>query len=305
MKTSGFVESRRCGHKKNFNRRLYSFDELPEWQKDNELIRMGYVRETNSFLECLKSMTYFNNESVNIYTHLVPSVTYFILLLLFVDLVVTPMFPGTTMREYIMIDFYLFGVFVCLMCSTCFHCLKQHSESHNRIWSKVDYIGIIVQITSSIVSILYYGFYDHISHIKWLSVLTLTLGVCCVTFVLNDRFNAIDYRLLRAIFFTVFGFSGVVPVLIGIYQFGLIEWLARIQLKFVLAGTIFYIFGALIYGFRIPEALAPGKFDFIGHSHQIFHLLVVLGSICHFRAVIGSYVFMRTGKNYPGLLMII
>ena len=28
---------------------------------------------------------------------------------------------------------------------------------------------------------------------------------------------------------------------------------------------------------RVPERLAPGKFDYAGSSHQIFHLLVVLG----------------------------
>lgn len=284
-------------------KRLYHFNELPDWQKDNELVLTGYVRETNSVLKCLYSLTYFHNESISIYTHLVPTLLYLLLLFLFTDFVLLPKFPYTHFKDYIMIHFYLLGSCICLGLSSCFHCLKQHSEMHSKIWSKADYIGIIILISFSMVSLLYYGFHDHSFYFRCFTILTLTLGFGCMFFVLNDKFSIPEYRIIRAFFFICFALSGFLPIMAGIWEFGIIETFHRIQLKYIILEALFYITGAIVYGVRIPESLAPGKFDFIGHSHQIFHILVVFGSICHFRAILGSYTFMHTGINYPDFLI--
>lgn len=37
---------------------------------------------------------------------------------------------------------------------------------------------------------------------------------------------------------------------------------------------------------RVPERWMPGTFDIALHSHQIFHIAVVLASLIHFRAVL-------------------
>ncbi|NXH50185.1 MPRGB protein, partial [Dicaeum eximium] len=36
---------------------------------------------------------------------------------------------------------------------------------------------------------------------------------------------------------------------------------------------------------RLPERLAPGSFDFIGHSHQVFHVCGILGTLFQLEAV--------------------
>lgn len=36
--------------------------------------------------------------------------------------------------------------------------------------------------------------------------------------------------------------------------------------------------GISVYGFHIPEAIYPGKFDIIGHSHQILHICGILAT---------------------------
>ena len=40
-----------------------------------------------------------------------------------------------------------------------------------------------------------------------------------------------------------------------------------------------YIGGVYIYVIRCPERNRPGKYNVCGHSHQIWHLFVVLGII--------------------------
>lgn len=43
--------------------------------------------------------------------------------------------------------------------------------------------------------------------------------------------------------------------------------------------------GALVYAMRVPERWLPGRFDLLLHSHQIFHLLIVLAALVHYKAV--------------------
>lgn len=44
--------------------------------------------------------------------------------------------------------------------------------------------------------------------------------------------------------------------------------------------------GAFIYAARIPERWMPGKLDLLGHSHQIWHLTVVLAALVHYKAIL-------------------
>lgn len=280
---------------------LCDFHELPEWQQDNDKILTGYIRETRSIKKCLRSLLIWNNESVNIYTHLVSAVSYFLLMLGITDLFMIPQFPTTTFADYGVINFYLLGAFGCLMCSSCFHTFKQHSCPHSDAWSKVDYMGIIVLITCSMISLLYYGYFDQMKYFKVFTLVTGVLATACSVCVLSDKFNHKDFRPLRAGFFIAFGLSGIFPVAAGMAKFGVHEVLQRIQLKLLGLEALFYIAGALIYGFRIPETIYPGRFDFLGHSHQIFHVLVVIASFLHLQAVMGSYNFKHSYLNGVGL----
>lgn len=42
---------------------------------------------------------------------------------------------------------------------------------------------------------------------------------------------------------------------------------------------------------RIPECLAPGKFNFFGSSHQLFHILVVLATVVHLIGLVSAFGF--------------
>lgn len=275
-------------------KRLYLFSELPAWQQDNDKILTGYVRETNSFTKCIQSLFYFNNESINIYTHLVPSLIYLCISLFLIDTLLIPIFPTTSTSDYMMINTFLLGAFLCLLCSGCFHCLKQHSEVYSNLWSKLDYMGIIILISTSMVPMIYFGFFDHFKYVLFFSSLTIAFAIFCSIVVFNDKFNVAHYRPLRAGFFITFALTGIIPVLTGIYKFGFHGVLQRISLKFICWEALFYTTGALLYGFRFPERLLPGRFDLFGSSHQVFHCLVVIGSICHLKAVIDSYTLMHS-----------
>ena len=56
-------------------------------------------------------------------------------------------------------------------------------------------------------------------------------------------------------------------------------------------GGISYIFGAILYILRFPEKKFRGKFDYIGSSHQLFHVFVLLGALFHFFGSLDAYIF--------------
>lgn len=45
-----------------------------------------------------------------------------------------------------------------------------------------------------------------------------------------------------------------------------------------------YAIGAGFYVSRVPERWWPGVFDIAGHSHQIFHVFVIMGALAHYTA---------------------
>ncbi|CCH59071.1 hypothetical protein TBLA_0B02290 [Henningerozyma blattae CBS 6284] len=274
---------------------LYTYEELPSWQQDNEMILTGYIRETNSWKLCLRSLTFFHNETINIYSHGISAAIYLLLLVFFfTNLIYLPSFPTTTLHDYLVLDIYLLGAATCLTLSSCFHCLKQHSQSQSDIWSKMDYIGIICLITCSTISLLYFGYRDHFNYFKFFAISTFILAITCTVFVTMEKFNTRDWKHVRALFFIAFAGSGLIPLITGINIFGFPEVWQRVQLPSLTLELICYVIGALLYGYRIPEVFAPGKFDNIGNSHQWFHIFVVLGSLLHLRALVGSYYFMHS-----------
>jgi len=56
-----------------------------------------------------------------------------------------------------------------------------------------------------------------------------------------------------------------------------------------LLGGIFYVAGAVIYAMRIPERWYPGRFDFCGLSHNIWHIMIIIAALFHFFGSLNAY----------------
>ncbi|KAL6942471.1 hypothetical protein ACO0QE_003646 [Hanseniaspora vineae] len=237
---------------------LATWDELPLWQKDNEYIITGYVRETNNFIKTFQSLFYLHNESVNIYTHLIPGLIFLGIVFLSLDNLVVPIHNTTGVTDYMMFNLFFAGVFTCLLMSSTFHCLKSHSERIAIMGNKLDYLGIVALIVTSMISIMYYAFYDCKKAFYCFSTVTLLLGIACSVVSLDGKFRSREWRSMRAKLFVAFGLSALIPVVGGIFIYGLAETYVKIGLKWVLLEGVFYIIGAVLYGLRFPERLSPG-----------------------------------------------
>lgn len=71
-------------------------------------------------------------------------------------------------------------------------------------------------------------------------------------------------------------------------------------LDWVIAGGALYVVGACLYMARIPERFSPGTFDYIGASHQIFHILILLAAFSHYVCIRRAYTFWHTAETIDG-----
>uniref|UniRef100_A0A8C2FF09 Progestin and adipoQ receptor family member 5 n=1 Tax=Cyprinus carpio TaxID=7962 RepID=A0A8C2FF09_CYPCA len=49
---------------------------------------------------------------------------------------------------------------------------------------------------------------------------------------------------------------------------------------------LFAFLTCFLFASHLPERLAPGRFDYIGHSHQLFHICAVVGTHFQMEAVL-------------------
>lgn len=303
-------------------KKLYKYNEIPEWQKDNHYILDGYVKETNSINACLHSLTYLHNESVNIYTHFIPGFLFPLSLVIlspillffyyeyfssssssssssilfpFLPFLDIPLHdqnekdPSLLLTDRIFFSIFFIGFTCCLSLSACFHCLKSHSYRIMVFGNQLDYFGIVILIVTSMVGIIHFSLIDDLKNRYIFQFMIISLGLLCSWVSLNSKFRSAKWRPFRATMFVLFGLSGLIPISFGFFKLGISETYNRAGLKFVILEALGYIFGAFLYAIRFPESLKPGLFDIWGHSHQLFHILVVVSAYCHYKGLISAY----------------
>ena len=145
-----------------------AWSELPSWQQDNQYILSGYRPQSNSFKRSFKSLTYLHNETVNVYSHLIPAFGFTILALV-LYLVVTPRYETIEKADIYAFACFFAGEAICLGMSATYHLISNHSPLIARFGNKLDYVGIVAAITGSFIPSIYYGFYchPHLQELYW------------------------------------------------------------------------------------------------------------------------------------------
>ncbi|KAK9109763.1 hypothetical protein Sjap_017823 [Stephania japonica] len=178
---------------------------------------------------------------------------------------------------------FLGGAMFCLLASSTCHLLSCHSERVAYIMLRLDYAGIAALISTSFYPPVYYSFMCNPFFCNlYLGFITI-LGIATVVVSLFPVFQNPEFRNIRASLFFGMGLSGVAPIIHKLILFR-DQPEALHTTGYELLMGVFYGLGALVYATRIPERWKPGKFDIAGHSHQLFHVLVVAGAYTHYRA---------------------
>lgn len=181
------------------------------------------------------------------------------------------------------------GAMICLLTSTLCHlfgCCSAHVAKY--IW-RIDYAGISVLIVTSFYPPVYYGFMCHPNLQFFYLASTTAMGVCVLIASLVEVFQSTHFRPIRAGLYAGLGLWGLVPLFHGCILYWDVKDVVTAMLLDVLMGAV-YLLGAAIYALRVPERWMPGAFDLAFHSHQLFHVAVVVGAGIHYKAVL---IFLR------------
>ncbi|XP_028793959.1 heptahelical transmembrane protein 2 [Neltuma alba] len=175
---------------------------------------------------------------------------------------------------------FLGGAMTCLICSSLSHLFACHSKRFNLFFWRLDYAGISLMIVSSFYAPIYYSFFcNPTTRFFYLTSISL-LGALTIIALLSPAFSAPHFRSLRTSLFITMAFLGVVPAT----HAAILHWgnpRIFVAILYELAMAFLYLTGAAFYISRMPERWKPGAFDIAGHSHQIFHVFVVLGALAH------------------------
>ncbi|EJT97392.1 HlyIII-domain-containing protein [Dacryopinax primogenitus] len=277
--------------------RLIRFEDLPHKWKNNEFIHTGYRFIPFSRWPLLAaSLFQWHNETINILSHLLPTVLFPLISLVPIPNLPLPTYfwPSWLEMPDVTIDVLPYWYFwsaaaCCLACSVIWHTMAGCSDMHVCEWgARVDYVGIGWLISASITSAIYYGFYcdPHTAAIyAAFSILTGALGT---VLPFMHWFNQRKNKKWRIAFFVTCALSALLffahlSLEHGIHATG--EFYAPI-----VPSVAAYTFGLCFYAWHFPECAFPGRFDYIGASHQIWHISIVAAIWLHYRAIASWHV---------------
>jgi predicted membrane channel-forming protein YqfA (hemolysin III family) len=136
----------------------------------------------------------------------------------------------------------------------------------------------------------------------------------CIVFTLHPQFLGPVFRKYRALMYASFGLSALLFMSHSIILYGFAVQRKRLALEWMILMGALNIIGACFYASRVrnllqhrdrleanksqlPERWFPLRFDFVGASHQIFHLLVLAAALVHYKALVGALRESRGSQN--------
>ncbi|KAA8500036.1 Heptahelical transmembrane protein 4 [Porphyridium purpureum] len=170
---------------------------------------------------------------------------------------------------------------VCTLGSTTYHLLWNHSQLIMRVFSRVDYAGIITLVCGHSTMATFYLFYCRPELIVRYNVMLVGISIPTVLLFFHPRFEFPEFRTIRAVLFTTFGVLGGLPLFHAGFMHRWTEDLYPMHLLSLGSSGILYVLGALLFACRYPEIFNPGKYDIYFSSHQWLHIFVLLGAIVH------------------------
>lgn len=234
-------------------------------------IEHGYLLPFMPWRYYLKALYTPGYELMNIWTHLIPSLYFMYLLMVFA-------------KEFdIRIAWPLFTITLCASIvtglSALAHMFHARSSLDHSCWFMVDYFGINVYAFATIVCSFYTGslleYYNVLSRYYLpIAVTICSFGFFCLCITqTGTRWASIEVSRKMKVYVNGFGYLfGAVPLL---HRMGLnkMEGREELALWYHALAMITLIVAPVIYSTDFPQKYWPGRCNVFGHSHQIFHLL--------------------------------
>ncbi|KAJ2554281.1 hypothetical protein IWW35_001363 [Coemansia sp. RSA 1878] len=277
-------------------RQLMTVFQIPAFMVEAHILG-SYRPLCHSVRECIMSWRYVHTELGNIMTHMAGLLVFIGLALVTGPAVIPAVAPSASAADYAVIYTYIAAVLFCLAASSAFHTLACHSQHKHFRALRCDFIGILVLIVGSFVPIGYYGFLNAPRILVGYMAMFVFIGIVGVAVSIVGHVEDPRRARWRPIIFMGISGAGLVPIVHGAVLNGYAGAVDKMSLWYVVAMIMLYIVGTVIYAFKLPERYRPGKHDVLLHSHQIFHVFVVLAAILHYIGIVRALDWAHAATN--------
>ena len=224
-------------------------------------------------MECLKSICSIHNETLNIWTHLIPA----ILSLLFQFQLWS--LEGISWTELILLSLPALGGMVTLTSSVLCHTFECHNDFEK--WYMVDILGIHIGLLSELPTLIYFGLW----HQHFLRRIYMSVFIIAFTYIIWLFFKRPDQFYKDRILWISGWIVGSLIILCHIITIDTDGSVVERHVSTYFLGVAFVGFGAIFYILSFPENVLPvGFVDLIGQSHNFWH--------------IASYIFHAMTLNF-------
>ncbi|XP_064485730.1 progestin and adipoQ receptor family member 3-like [Ornithodoros turicata] len=240
-------------------------DAKPAYIPHRPFIHSGY-RSCRTVKECFRSIIQWNNETLNIWTHLLGAVV-FVGVLAYDTTVRFKQYNIADITDRLLIVSVLCVYMATMLVSVAYHTFNCLSRSVYDVLLWYDFAAVGASIGVTVASGLYLAFSGH----PYLQALYLSIEGIIFIAAMPKLTTDPSRHLCAMIVFTV------IPTMHWFYLSTPSSHVLfpRIIALFMFSGTTYVIFEK-----KIPESSWPGTFDHVGSSHQIWHVMVVVLTMC-------------------------
>ena len=127
-----------------------------EWFRydSNQWTLHGYRPISGSARASFRSWSYIHNESINIYSHLIPAVL-FLVGEWYIQQYLTNRYFGVTAADFIAFSIFMLTAVTCLAMSAMYHTLMNHSKHMEHLFLRLDMLGVVMFILGDLVLGIY------------------------------------------------------------------------------------------------------------------------------------------------------
>ncbi|MBN3289570.1 MPRGB protein, partial [Polypterus senegalus] len=263
----------------------------------------GYRHPQSSAFSCILSVFQLTNETLNIWTHFLP--TWYFLWKLIAYVYTLDVFTEPYLWPLIV---YLVSCCIYPFTSSCAHTFSSMSPRARHICFFFDYGALSLYSLGSAIAYSTYSVPDKLVssmfHSCYVPIAVCNTVVCtglsCYSRLglpflkynpeINKRIPEIERprfsKVLRVLAFAFPYLFDNIPIFYRIFLCSG-EGCTNNETNALHYQHIMLAFlTAFLFVTHLPERLAPGCFDYVGHSHQLFHMCAVIGTHFQMEAVI-------------------
>jgi len=245
------------------------------------------------FLTSTLSLFQLHNETINIWTHIIAACIFLYLGIYHSEERVSVLLTEKY-NAHFMIEVHCYFASCTYLLSATFHLYRGVSEEISNILVKLDYFGIFVTFFGSMLSGLFFTFYCYEDLVFLYQTGITILIVPSIIISLTPKFSEVRYTTMRVAVYGIVGLYSFLPIGHQIYIHGVMHQEIVDYMKGFFLMLLLYMTGMVFYQIRFPEVCWPGKFDLLGQSHQIFHILTAIATFIHYMTLLQYYKIRTT-----------